>query len=306
MIEQRAPAARTLDPRPVPLGGLRGVTVERLLPHRDLRTVGAWCFLDVFGSSDRPMTVWPHPHAGLQTVTWPLAGQIRHRDSLGNDVVLRPGELNLMTAGAGVAHSEFDVDFGEPARGLQLWLALPDIARLGRAAFEHWGLLPRASGRGWEATVFIGELAGVASPATTFTPLTGAQLTVTETVTRVPARPDFEYAVMGLDGGALMIDAVRVPEGSLRYLPPGELEIIIRAQPGSTVLLLGGEPFADDLLMWWNFVARSAEEIAVFHEAWNAAEGGFSARFGEVRGHEGAWIPAPPLPNATLRPRRRA
>jgi redox-sensitive bicupin YhaK (pirin superfamily) len=304
MIEQVVAGGLTLGPRIVPLGGMGGVSFQRVLPHRDLRMVGPWCLLDRFGPSIEPLAVLPHPHAGLQTLTWPLGGEIRHRDSLGNDLAVRVGELNLMTAGAGVAHSEFDTNPARPAHGLQLWVALPEAARHGRATFEHHGFLPRASGYGWEAVVLLGELDGVQSPASAHSPLTGAELTVTGPIARIPARPDFEYALMGLDG-PIMVDAVQVPAGSLRCLPSGTSEIIVRTEPGTTMLLLGGEPLPDDLLMWWNFIARTADEIAVFREAWNEAAGGFSARFGEVRGHRGAWIPAPPLPSVRLRPRQR-
>src|SRR4029079_14332823 len=126
---------RIIEPREVPLGGIRALNVWRTLHHRELPTVGAWCFIDHFGPTDDVMTGLPHPHTGLQTVTWPLSGEVRHRDNLGSDVVLRPGELNLMTAGDGVSHSEFSV--GEPGlmHGVQRWVALPDGPRSGPAAF---------------------------------------------------------------------------------------------------------------------------------------------------------------------------
>ncbi len=161
-------------PRDVPLGGLRGIHVDRLLPQRGLPTVGAWCFLDVFGPDTTRMTVLPHPHTGLQTVTWPLAGEIHHRDSVGSDVLVRPGQLNLMTGGHGVAHSEISVDSGELLHGLQLWVALP-AERAGMApAFEQHVDLPTYAGGGLTATVFAGTLGGETSPATVHTPLGGA------------------------------------------------------------------------------------------------------------------------------------
>lgn len=300
--------ARTLAARTVPLGGIRAIEVQRTLPHRDLPTVGAWCFLDHFGPSTDAMAVLPHPHTGLQTVTWPLVGEVQHRDSLGSDAVLRPGELNLMTAGGGIAHSEFSVVPGAPSHGLQMWIAMPETSRHGPANFEHHPVLPPASGIGWTGTVFMGALGDVVSPATTFSPLVGAQLTVTDPVARIEVRPDWEYALMGIDG-QIMVDAVPVAQGDLRYLPPQEAamspEIILRAEPGSRVLLIGGEPFEEELVMWWNFVGRMHAEIVQFRSAWNDAEGGFSRRFGYVAGHNGDWIPAPPLPQVTLRPRRR-
>jgi redox-sensitive bicupin YhaK (pirin superfamily) len=114
-----------LEPREVPLGGVRGIQVHRLLPQRALPMVGAWCFFDRF-DEQALMRVLPHPHTGLQTVTWPLLGDIRHRDSVGSDVTLRPGELNLMTSGRGVSHSEFSIsETAGPLEGLQFWGAMP-------------------------------------------------------------------------------------------------------------------------------------------------------------------------------------
>src|SRR5690348_3624879 len=155
------------------------MNVSRTLPQRGLPTVGAWCFLDSFGPDRVAMSVLPHPHTGLQTVTWPLAGQIRHRDSVGSDVIVRPGELNIMTAGHGVSHSEFAVLPGSDAgtdggthdggtglplqRGLQLWVALPDGERDRPPAFEQHRDLPTVSGPGLTATVMVGTFAGASS-----------------------------------------------------------------------------------------------------------------------------------------------
>ncbi|MCW2830851.1 MAG: pirin [Aeromicrobium sp.] len=292
----------TLDPREVPLGGLRGLTVHRTLPQRGIPTVGAWCFVDQFGPTGQPMTVLPHPHTGLQTVTWLLAGEIRHRDSLGSDVVLRPGELNLMTSGDGVSHSEFSVD--DPAaamHGIQLWVALPADARRGAAGFEHHPDLPVAEGDGWTATVLLGELAGAASPATAFTPIVGAELLVRAGWSTVPVKAGFEHAVLAVDGAA-EIDGADVPHRSVRYLGPGRDEITIHVAHDTTVLLIGGEPFDDDLVMWWNFIGRSHEEIVEAREDWQRA----AERFGHVDGHGGRVIPAPPLPEVRLTPRRRS
>jgi quercetin 2,3-dioxygenase len=289
-------------PRDVPLGGLRGIHVDRLLPQRGLPTVGAWCFLDVFGPSATRMNVLPHPHTGLQTVTWPLAGEIHHRDSVGSDVLVRPGQLNLMTGGRGVAHSEISVANGDLLHGLQLWLALP----AGRAdlapAFEQHVDLPRYAHGGVTATVFAGALGDARSPATVHTPLVGADLSVAAgSKTNLPLRPDFEHAVLAVDH-ALLIDGVEVPPGRLLYLGTGRAELPLAA-PGRPVraILLGGEPFRDQLVMWWNFVGRSHEEIAAARADWEA-EG--HPRFGVVAGHGGARIPAPELPAVRLTPRR--
>lgn len=153
-------ADHAIEPRDVPLGGVRGLRVWRTLPSRRLPTIGAWCFVDHFGPSDEAMAVLPHPHTGLQTVTWLMDGELRHRDSLGNDVVLKPGELNLMTSGDGVSHSEFSVGEPDGMHGVQLWVALPDHRRLGPAGFEHHPDLPRVEGEGWSGVILVGEFAG--------------------------------------------------------------------------------------------------------------------------------------------------
>ncbi|AXT85814.1 pirin [Aeromicrobium sp. A1-2] len=291
----------SLDAREVPLGGLRGVTVHRTLPHRGLPTVGPWCFVDHFGPTADPMAVLPHPHTGLQTVTWPLAGEIRHRDSLGSDVVLRPGELNLMTSGRGVSHSEFSVgDLSVPMHGLQLWVALPSSQLSGEAGFEHHPDLPRAEGRNWSATVLMGEVEDAVSPATTYSPMVGAELRIVAGAATIPLRPDFEHAILAVDGEAL-VAGTEIIHRQMRYLAPGRTEVQIHTPAATTLLLIGGVPFEEDLVMWWNFIGRSHEDIVDARSQWEAA----SARFGEVAGHDGQRIPAPPMPEVTLRPRRR-
>src|SRR5262245_33090763 len=165
--------AEVFDSREVPLGGIRAMRVDRVMPQRGLPAVGAWCFLDAFGPHDASMLVLPHPHTGLQTVTWPMAGEIHHRDSLGSDVVVRPGQLNLMTAGRGVSHSEVSLPSG-PLHGLQLWIALP-VERASMAPeFEQHVDLPVVSSAGLTATVVLGAIGPEVSPATTHTPLVGA------------------------------------------------------------------------------------------------------------------------------------
>ncbi|HEY0448390.1 pirin family protein [Actinophytocola sp.] len=294
--------ALVFAPRDVPLGGLRGIRVDRLLPQRTLPTVGAWCFLDLFGPNSTPMSVLPHPHTGLQTVTWLLAGQIHHRDSVGSDVLVRPGQLNLMTGGHGVAHSEISIDDGAPLHAMQLWVALP-AAKAGMApAFEQHVELPTYAHGGVTATVFVGTVGDVSSPATVHTPLLGADLRVAaHAATTVPLRPDFEHALLAIDD-TLVVSGVAVPAGRMLYLGTGRAELAL-ATDGRPVraLLLGGEPFPDELVMWWNFVGRSHDEIAAARADWEARG---QTRFGTVHGHGGARIPAPDLPNVRLTPRR--
>ncbi|ACQ81718.1 Pirin domain protein [Beutenbergia cavernae DSM 12333] len=296
------PVRERYEARQVPLGGLRAAVVSRTLPHRELSTVGAWCFLDAFTPGDAPMNVLPHPHIGLQTVTWPLEGRMLHRDSLGSEQLLRPGELNLMTSGAGVSHSEFTVD-DVGARGLQLWVALPDPDRHADAAFEHVGAddLPVVETGGVRARVFVGELDGVSSPAHVHTPLVGAQIDLSaRSSAAVPLRPDFEYAVQTIDG-EVRVAGERLEPGPLLYLGTGREELPLAADGVARLLLLGGEPLGEDLLMWWNFVGRTHAEIAEAREDWEA----HSVRFGTIPAHGDERIPAPALPNVRLTPRRR-
>ncbi|MFN3950661.1 pirin family protein [Microbacterium sp.] len=319
------PRALVIEAREVPLGGVRGMEVHRTLPHRSLPMVGAWCFLDRFGPQDTLMRVEPHPHIGLQTVTWPIVGEVRHRDAVGSDVVVRPGVLNLMTSGAGISHSEYSVgDRPIPLDALQLWVALPETRRHGAAAFERHEDLPVFDlGDGADAVVVMGELAGVVSPATVHTPIVGAEIRLPAgTTVRVPLRPDWEYAVYGMTGtaeamtGTDAVDAdaahrpapatgaastASVDDTRLIYLGTGRDHLEVRSDAGARMFLLGGQPFEADIVMWWNFVGRSHDEIVEAREDWEA----HAARFGDVVDHGPERIPAPPMPGVRLTPRRR-
>ncbi|WP_104172132.1 pirin family protein [Arthrobacter sp. Y81] len=321
------PCLQLWPAREVPLGGVRAMNVLRTLPQRGLPTVGAWCFLDSFGPDRVAMSVLPHPHTGLQTVTWPLTGNIRHRDSVGSDVIVRPGELNIMTAGRGVSHSEFAVlphhqhgqhDGGAELplqRGLQLWVALPDGERHRAPAFEQHRDLPEVAGTGFTATVMVGSFAGTTSPATMYSQIVGADISCSGPV-MLPLDPEFEHAVLVLDGG-ITIDGQDVPPGPLGYLGTGRQLLELDALPETRFILLGGEPFQEELLMWWNFVGRTHDEVAEARQDWEAQAGlpdpgAEASRFGLVRGHgpdagaEAGRIPAPALPGVRLRPRTRS
>jgi quercetin 2,3-dioxygenase len=293
--------AELFAPRAVPLGGIRGIQVDRVLPQRGLPTVGAWCFLDVFGPHREPMRVLPHPHIGLQTVTWPLSGEIHHRDSVGSDVLVRPGQLNLMTGGHGVAHSEISPADDSALHGLQLWVALPADKATMAPAFEQHVDLPHYTRDGVAGTVFVGALGDAVSPATVHTPLVGADLTIADGAdTAIPLRPEFEHAVLAVEGSPV-VAGVTIPRGQLLYLGTGRAELAVSTSEPVRAVLLGGEPFPDELVMWWNFVGRSHDEIATARAAWEAAD---ESRFGAVAGHGGQRVPAPELPNVRLMPRR--
>ncbi|QMU67675.1 pirin family protein [Streptacidiphilus sp. P02-A3a] len=299
-----APVHELLTGKRVPLG--ESTVVRRLLPNLGRRMVGAWCFVDHYGPDDivdRPgMRVAPHPHIGLQTVSWLHAGEVTHRDSLGSLATVRPRELGLMTAGRAIAHSEESpLGHGPLLHGAQLWVALPDEHRHTEPHFQHHPVLPEVTAPGLRATVILGEWDGSRSPGSTYSPLLGADLTLTEGASvRAPLDPDFEYAVLAVSGAA-DVDGVRVEPGSMLYLGCGRRELPLYAATDSALLLLGGEPFAEELVMWWNFVGRSGEEIARARTEWMTGSG-----FGEVHGYHGARLPAPELPPVPLKPRGRA
>lgn len=307
MIGRRA---LLLEPREVPLGGVRAMSVLRTLPNRDIPTVGAWCFLDRFGPDDVRMRVDPHPHIGLQTVTWPLVGEIRHRDSEDYDVTLKRGQLNLMTAGDGISHSEYSLGDGPiPLDALQLWVVLPESARRGEPGFEqHTSLptvtLPAETGADAEGTVVLGDFAGIRSPATVHTPIVGVEIALSAgTRVVLPFDPDWEHAIVLVDGDVTVEDRA-LARNDMLYLGDSRDEVTVSSQDGALIFVIGGEPFEEDLVMWWNFAARSHDEIEQAREDWETADAA-AARFGQVTNHGDERIPAPELPHVTLKPRRR-
>ena len=323
--EGDAPAGvELLTPREVPLGGPRAMHVRRTLPQRHRSLIGAWCFLDHYGPDAVPetggMSVAPHPHTGLQTVSWLFTGEIEHRDSAGNHALVRPGEVNLMTAGRGISHSEVSTPGTEVLHGAQLWVALPAATRDAEPGFEHYVPTPRR-GPGWEARVFLGSLLDETSPVRTHTPLLGAEIMLAPGATLgLDVDPGFEHGVL-VDTGVVGVgsppgvEATEAKPGDLAYLAPGHARLELTAYDEARVLLLGGAPLGESIVMWWNFVGRSHEEVVAYREAWQAqitrdgavvgdgqdvAEG----RFGVVAGEHLPPIPAPALPNARLKERR--
>lgn len=265
--------------------------VRRALPRAGRRTVGAWCFADHMGpasvTADGGLEVGPHPHCGLHTVTWLVAGEILHRDSLGTEQLIAPGQLNLMTAGHGVSHSEEATGtYSGPLHGIQLWVAQPEATRHGAAAFEHHEELPQADIDGAVATVLLGTFADVTSPARRDTEIVGADLQVHSTAT-LALEPGFEHALVVLDGAARLDGEVLTP-GQLGYLGIGRNEIRLEVRQPTRLLLLGGEPFESPIVMSWNFVGRTREEMDAARTAWNTDDG----RFGTVASTL-ARLPAP-------------
>jgi redox-sensitive bicupin YhaK (pirin superfamily) len=304
--EVHGPPVEVLTARDVPLGGVRAMRVRRTLPQRARSLIGAWCFADHYGPDEVATTggmfIPPHPHTGLQTVSWLFAGELDHRDSLGTHARVRPGELNIMTGGHGICHSEVSSAGTRTLHGVQLWVALPDETRDAPRDFQHHVPLPIDLGGGL-ARVFLGEFADVRSPVRTFTPLLGVELTVQpETTITLDVDPRFEHGVL-VDTGTVTLAGTRLGRADLGYVGIGaaRLPLVNSTTEAARLLLLGGPPFGEQIVIWWNFVARSHEEIVAFRDDWQNESG----RFGRIDGWDGTprRLPAPPLPNVRIKPR---
>lgn len=249
--------------------------VRRVLPRRERRTVGPWCFVDHIGpgqvTEDHGLDIGPHPHIGLQTVTWLLAGEVLHRDSLGSEQMIRPGQLNLMTAGHGVSHSEEATGaYRGELHGVQLWVAQPGHTRNGPPAFEHHSRLPEVELRSGAATVIVGDFAGARSPARRDTDHVGVELDLRTGQAVLALDRSFEYGLVALAGEVTVGGRLLAP-GHLGYLGIGREEIGLECTGATRLLLLGGVPFAEPVLMWWNYVARDRSEILAAHREWMEA-----------------------------------
>ncbi|MET8331130.1 pirin family protein [Streptomyces sp. NPDC005181] len=302
---EHVPQVEVLSARDVPLGGPRAMSVRRTLPQRARTLIGAWCFIDHYGPDDVAgtggMDVAPHPHTGLQTVSWLFSGEIEHRDSLGSHAFVRPGELNLMTGGHGISHSEVSTARTTILHGVQLWVALPEEHRHTGRDFQHY--VPRSVRvDGAEVRVFLGALAGDTAPVRTFTPLLGAELILEpHSTTTLAIDADFEHGLL-VDHGEVRIAGTLLHPAELGYVGTGSdtLTLANETDAVARAVLLGGTPFEEQIVMWWNFIGRSHEDIVEAREAWQSA----SDRFGKVDGYDGDRLPAPALPHATIAPRK--
>lgn len=219
------------------------------------------------------MQVGPHPHIGLQTFTWMIRGEVLHRDSLGNTQIIRPGQVNLMTAGHGIAHSE-ESQTPSHIHAAQLWIALPESHRHCAPRFEHYDSLPRTVVGDFQATVLAGEALGLRSPAQVHSPLMAVDLVAASDGAPTPSahmdlRPDFEHAVLGLSG-EITANGQTLAAEQLLYLPAGVPALELACTPGSQLLLIGGEPMQEAIVLWWNFVARTGEEMVQARAQWQA------------------------------------
>ena len=310
-----------LAPRNVPLGGPRAMDVRRTLPQKQRSLIGAWCFLDHYGpdpvGESGGMRVPRHPHTGLQTVSWLFTGEIEHRDSAGHHAMVRPGEVNLMTAGRGISHSEFSTPDTRVLHGAQLWIALPDRARHTAPTFVHHRPEPMGTAD-WTVRVFLGSLSVSAdrgaehysaSPVHTYTELVGAEILMEPgTRIKVALKAHHEHGIL-LDSGSLKVEVDDIPVDHLAFLPAGFQAVTLTAGSKPVrALLIGGEPLHEQILMWWNFVGRTHEEVVKYRQQWQAEIGaepgdGSAKRFGEFPDGEPDPLPAPVLPTVRLRPR---
>jgi len=272
-----------------------GFPVRRALPTAKRRLVGPFIFFDRMGPAilraDQALDVRPHPHIGLATVTYLFDGRIRHRDSLGTEMVIEPGDVNLMTAGRGIVHSERSPEElrGHPLSisGLQTWIALPDAREEMAPAFEHTMRrdLPEFADGGASGRVVMGGFQGLASPVTGYsdTLYTDIRLEAGGSID-IPADAE-ERAIYVLEG-SVVIAGDRFPSDRLLVFRPGD-QIVVSSEHGAHFMLFGGASLGSKRYIWWNFVSSSRERIEQAKEEWK------TGRFDIVPGDEEEFVPLP-------------
>lgn len=314
-IEQaRERGVELLLPREVPLGGPRAIPVNRVLPNKNRHFIGAWCFADAFGPADRDrdgsMDVPPHPHTGLQTVSWLVEGAVEHRDSTGQKHTVHPGGVNIMTAGRGISHSEYQTGDSPILHGVQLWTVLPSHERKREPSFSGVDEVPSFElGPGIAAQVFAGAYCGHEARAPYFSELVGVEVRIPAGCTvDLPLEPKFEHGVLALNDGVTVAPGVPVQNGGMAYTPPGTDSISVTAEEDAVVILLGGEPFEEEVVMFWNFIGENHDEVSGFREEWMREREHPEARdrFGTVADDDAQPLPSPRLPEVELLPRGRA
>ncbi|MEN8409916.1 pirin family protein [Acinetobacter bereziniae] len=275
----------------------RGTVIKRALPSRQKRMIGAWCFLDHAGPVTFPqgdgLDVGPHPHIGLQTFTWMIEGTMMHTDSIGSKQLIRPKQVNLMTAGYGISHTEVAPDTETRMHAAQLWIALPDDKINMAPQFDHYPVLPVVEKDNIEFTVLVGEFMDTVSPVQVHTELLGIDFFAKQqTKTRIPLNPKFEYGFMALEGDAI-VNGHDLNSDNMVVLEPGISQIEVELLKGSRLLLIGGEPFESPILLWWNLVGRTQEELKTATEQWINQD----ARFGTIPDYDGPRLEAPAFPD---------
>jgi redox-sensitive bicupin YhaK (pirin superfamily) len=291
----------TLEPVTHDLGGFK---VHRTLPARARTMVGPFLFFDQMGPAHLPagegIDVRPHPHINLSTVTYLFDGALGHRDSLGTDIVIEPGAVNLMTAGTGIVHSERSPAAVRPAgpalSGIQTWLALPDGREEIDPAFEHIGAgeLPVLDAAGATARVIMGELWGARAPTTTHAGTIYADI-VLRPGAAVPIDAAADERAVYLAEGEAELEGVPLALQRLYVLRPG-VAATLRSASGARAMLAGGDAFRTPRHVWWNFVSSSRERIQEARRAWQAGE------FPIVPGDAEEWIPIPEAPKTVSYP----
>ena len=308
-----------LPPREVPLGGPRAMRVRRTLPQRHRSLIGAWCFVDHYGPDDVAdtggMRVAPHPHTGLQTVSWLFTGEVEHTDSAGHHAMVRPGEVNLMTAGRGISHSEVSTARDHHAARRP---AVGGAARRRRATSSRGSTTTRptrsaaTAGRRGSSSARCSARPPRCRPTPRCSgPSCSSRPAPPSTST---STAEFEHGVL-VDTGVVTVAGTEAKQGDLAYVCPGRttLALVAGAEP-VRLLLLGGPPFGESIVMWWNFVGRDHDEIVGFREEWQrqiTRDGAVvddsravaDGRFGVVD-HPLPPIPAPEMPHVRLRERR--
>lgn len=274
----------------------RGTLIKRALPSREKRMIGAWCFLDHAGPVDfesgQGLDIGPHPHTGLQTFTWMIEGSMMHHDSLGSAQLIQPNQVNLMTAGYGISHTEVAPEGETKMHSVQLWIALPDDKKDMPPQFEHYPDLPVVEQDQISFTVLVGDFLGVTSPVQVHSPLLGVDLQTEQPAqTRLELNPAFEYGVLVLQGRA-QINAQALDDQQLLVLSPGGSQIQLQLEANSRVILVGGEPFESPILLWWNFVGREQEDMIQARQQWINQD----VRFGDIPEYVGERMAVPVLP----------
>jgi hypothetical protein len=281
---------QTLTPTTHDLGQFE---VRRVLPAKTRSMVGPFIFVDQFGPAQLDlasgMDVRPHPHINLATVTWLFEGAIDHRDSIGSFATIRPGQVNLMTAGKGIVHSERSPEAerkaGPKLYGMQTWLALPDGREEIDPAFEAVTDLPVIEDGHAKAIVIMGELWGERAPTTTHADTIYAEIML-EPGGMIPLEEDADERAVMLVGGEASVDGHALTLYQLAVLQPGR-EMTLESRSGARVMLMGGEAFTTKRHAWWNFVSSSRERINQAKDDWR------EGRFGTVPGEDGEFIPLP-------------
>lgn len=254
-----------------------GFKVLRILPHIDARTVGPFVFVDHFGpaaiTTGDELNVRPHPHIGLSTITYLYSGAVLHRDSLGSELVIRPGEVNWMTAGKGIVHSEHSVldEVIRSIEGIQTWVALPVFDEETDPAFEHYNAaaIPEITGDNYEIRLIAGSLMGKTSPVKTHSPLFYADLKTNATAEITIDFPAGQDAALYVSQGSFTVADLTAQAGSMIVLEPGS-RVKIQSSSAARAVLLGGEKLPEPRHLWWNFVSSSKERIELAKSAWKA------------------------------------